>query len=112
MDKAEIDEAKLKQEMRREKLIRVWNNTLIFIEYLIREPYYEIKSLFSILKDNEVSSMWASFILLIYLYSHNILNRPLFYILFFVMMSSWIIGVYKSGEWVKYYREKYIDRKV
>lgn len=113
MDKAEIDENKLEKELKKERIARLWNNTLIFIEYLVREPYYEIKSLLSVLKNNEISLMWASFILLIYLYINSMLSKSLFYILFLVMLTSWVFGVYKSGEWMKYYKEKYqIDRKV
>lgn len=113
MDKVQIDKKLLERELRKERMIRVWNNILIFSEYLIREPYYEIKSMLSILRNNEVSLMWASFILLIYLYNNHMLSRFLFYSLFLVMLTSWVFGVYKSGEWMKYYKEKYnIDRKV
>ena len=106
MDKIEIDEKKFKKELFREKATKLWNNILIFLEYLIREPYYEFKDLFSILSQNEVSLMYAAFILFLFFYNKGV-NNLILSLLIIVIFISWIYGIYKSGEWEKYYDEKY-----
>lgn len=106
-DNVKIDEAKLKKEIKKERLIRIWNNLLVFLEYLIREPYYEFVELFSILRSNEISLMWASFIFFVYFYTHQSSNKVILSILVIVMILSWILSIHKSGKWKKYYEDKY-----
>ena len=102
----DIDEKKLKREILKERIRILWNNLLIFLEYMIREPYYEFKELFKIISNNEVSLMYSAFALFIYFYYSGI-RGIILYIFAFIIFTTWIYGIYKSGEWKKYYRDKY-----
>lgn len=88
------------------ELRKIWNNVLIFIEYIIREPYYELKELFNIFSKIDILIMYSSIIMFVYLYYLNI-RGIILYLLILLILVSWIYGIYKSGDWKKYYREKY-----
>lgn len=106
MVKLEIDEKKLRRESFKEKIIICWNTILIFLEYLVREPYYEFKLLFYEIFKSEVTFLYAILILILFLYFKGVRN-VLIYILIMCAVISWVYILYSSGEWKKYYREKY-----
>ncbi len=102
----EIDEAKLHKEERKERIRRVWNKFLIYIEYLIVTPYIEFKDFYKTISNMEISLMYSTFAVFLYIHFNNIGGNLKYYLATFIFIF-WAYGIFKSGDFMDYYKRKY-----
>ena len=106
----EIDEAKLHKEGRKERIRRVWNKFLIYIEYILVTPYLEFKDFYKAVSNMEVSLMYSTFIVFLYIHLNQIGGNIKYYLATLIFLF-WAYGIFKSGEFMNYYNQKYHLKK-